>query len=70
MLSNIMKLYKKNNQVSNLVDRYDYKAFINFSLNIFKPLSISTFLSLIMAININVVFRSKDKNVKKLTKIM
>ncbi len=69
-LGGMVKSDKKNNQVSNLVDRCDEEALISSPPNPSAPLPASTFKPSIAVPSSNLVTRSEDTNVKQLTEMM
>lgn len=61
---------EKNSQVSDLMDRCDEEVLISSPPNASAPLPNSTFKPSVAAPGANLVTKSEDKNVKKLTEMM
>lgn len=69
-MGGIVRSDEKNSHISNLMNRFDQEAFINFLSNFFTPLFDSTFLLSIADTNINVSSNLKGKKVKKLIEMI
>lgn len=63
-LGNMVKSKKKNNQVSNQVDRWDEEALISSLPNPFTPLFTSIFKFPIAVPSFNLITRSENINIK------